>query len=147
MSDTNEVTKAALKKTDLIAVIKDNSGITQDKLERKLKKNFEFIPEFLGYLVAMYVKSGKIGVDAEGGMSIKEQGQVRTEPRDMYKVNEAGDGFDKQVLAVGDKLPEFWSLAQKTAIKLAQKEAYAAYKARCAVLDAMVVAEPEKEAA
>ena len=138
MTDNTEApAKTALKKSDLLTAIKDNPGKTVEQIGKKLAKSHTFLPEFLTYLMAMYTGNGKVAVDEEGKLSIQETGQVRTEPRPIFKLNAAGDGFDEKMLAPGEKLPEYWSLTKNTATKAAKSEAYAVYKARVKVLDEM----------
>ena len=150
MNDKTEApAKTALKKSDLLTAVKESKDKTVEQISKKLAKSHSFLPEFLSYLMAMYTGNGKIAVSDEGFLSIQETGQVRTEPRPIFKLNKEGDGFDDKMLAPGEKLPEYWSLTKNTATKAAKSEAYAVYKARVAVLDEMaktVADEPAEEA-
>lgn len=164
--------KPALKKSDILASLKDKKGenrtdLTKTSLEAELAKQFEFIPEFFGYLFAMYAGAGKFEIldvpeDAEDGVEglllIKAMGQVRTTNRDMYTLSfaeetvaveyeDGTEGTEDQIviscemsiLKPGEKLPEGSSLSPASAAKIGKTQAYAVYKETLEALEIWVV--------
>jgi hypothetical protein len=160
---------AALKKSDLLAALKDKDGenrtdLTKDSLLAELTKSFAFIPEYFNYLFAEYAGAGKFEIlpaDEEGNelLHIKTMGQVRTSPRTIYTIStvlteveyedettgeEMVVSCEKSTLMPGDKLPEGSSLSKVSAVKAAKKTAYATYKASLEAMEAWLL-EPEEE--
>ena len=144
--------KPALKKSDLLGALKDKKGLnrtdlTKDSLQADLAKSFAFIPQFFDYLFALYESNGKFETAEDGTLTIKEVGQIRSEPRTIYQVavelnvpngdtDEEGNIMVEDVVSMetgtlmpGDKLEEGWSLSKNSAAKIATKMAYADYKA------------------
>ena len=163
--------KPELKKSDILAALKDKKGenrtdLTKDSLQKELAKSFSFIPEFFGYLFAMYENGGKFEIlavpeDAEEGTTglllIKAMGQVRTSPRDMFTLSVVmGDveveydddttgietapivSCEKGTLMPGDKLPDGSSLSPASAAKIGKTVAYSVYKETLAALEVWV---------
>lgn len=155
---------AALKKSDLLAALKDSDGenrtdLTKDSLQAELAKGFAFIPEYFSYLFAEYAAGGKFEILDDGLLLIKTMGQVRTSPRTIYTITtelveveydddtigmEMVVSCEKSTLMPGDKLPEGSSLSKVSAVKAAKKTAYGVYKASLEAMEAWLM-QPQDE--